>query len=223
MELAQWIFARDDGSFGTAFAPAAAERVELPRDVARRLAGDASSADAAGEATTLRRRGPLVSSHWLSHPLALAASPRTTSLEGSPLDAGPAVGPGATSLHVRFEVDGRGGSAIAAPGTSDIATAGLLAEYVQVAADLLDAAGLRPAWIGVAPEGRGLDVIWTGLAAKPVAVVVDAVCVARAALEVSAHARGLLLTEARVALGSHGLQVVDAHLVGQTFRDGAPR
>lgn len=168
MDVVQWLVPladRDD--VAVCFAPAWADR--LPAT--------------AGLPALRRRSAPLVCKH-LVRPVAVAVpadvvdDERATRLPGSP---------GALSLRVQLSAEG---APLVDAKASDARFASVMAEFVGVVVDVVEAAGLP--MMGALPvdERRALQLLLGGLQGVSRARLADALVLFAGAVEFAAHARG---------------------------------
>lgn len=202
MDLVQWVVARDDGGFDTAFAPSWADRMPAPPGVA--------SSGRDGPPTLVRKSAPLVS-RWLPHPLAYAGP---AAREAPPPIAAPAA-PGVARVSIGLALEGPGGqpAPLLPPEKGPLALGTLLSEYVTVVADLLEALGLPLLSLAPDAERRGLDAILGSVGGLSRERLAEQLCLLRAALEITAQSRGLLISRAGLALEGVGAFDVDGRLV----------
>lgn len=197
MDLVAWIVGRADGGFGVAFAPSWADRMPAPPS-------------AGGPGRVLRRRSAPLVSRWLPHPVAIAE------LEGdapAPTTLAPAA-PGAVTLSLVFALEGEGGAPtpILPPGRGALALSTVLAEMISVVGDLLEALSLPLLSLAPDREDRGFDVALGSVGALTTDKLAEQLCLLRAALDVAAQARGLVLERARVRVGERDVVDLDARL-----------
>lgn len=189
MELVQWIVPGADGVLRVGWAPAWADR--LP--------------SLGPELRPVRRRGAPLVSRWLAHPLSIGALEEGAGLRE---EARVIVPVGALSLRFVIALDAPDAAEARSPlpaDADDVRFAGVFSELVRVVADLCECAGLPPTAIAPLAERSGLEVavapVQGAVGSVSIDALADSVILARVAVELCAHARGLKLVDARVRCG----------------------
>lgn len=168
MDVVQWLVPLSDrDDLAVCFAPAWADR--LPAT--------------AGLPALRRRSSPLVCKH-LVRPVAVAVpadvadDDRPTRLSGAP---------GALALRIQLSAEG---GPLLGPTANDVRFASVMAEFVGVAVDVVEAAGLPLMGAMPVDERRALQLLLGGLQGTPCARFADALVLFGGAVEFAAHARG---------------------------------
>jgi hypothetical protein len=178
MDVVQWLAPLPDRSdLAVAFAPAWADRLPQTRHL-----------------PALRRRSaPLVCRH-LSRPVAVAVA---VDVADDDRDARVPRAPGAVTLTLLLSAEG---APVVEAAADDVAFASVLAEFIGVVVDVVEAAGLPLMGVVPAEERRGLTIVLGGLMGLSRSRLADALLLFAGAVEMCALARGF---QARAFVG-HG-------------------
>jgi len=183
MDVVQWVIpgGLDGGprsAVGACFAPAWADR--LPPS---------------GRRPALRRRSaPLVSRH-LSRPLAVAVP---AGVEDDEAQTSLSDAPGHVTLRLSLAVEGE---PLLPAHADDVHFASVFGEFIGVAIDLCEAAGLPVMGACPADERRALDIVLGSLRGQGRSRLADALLLLRAGAQQAALARGFSLTAELLADG----------------------
>jgi hypothetical protein len=195
MDLVQWVVGLRDGGLLTAIGPRDAERIPLPGDGAP----NEESRWAVASDLLLQTTALPLNLLWAQ----LEGDPVATEEEKSlELDTG-GEGPAREvwGLNLVLKTDGDGAASPAwGKNTNSIAAMSLISEFCLAAANILEGAALRP--LSLAPTGGagGLRLTVIPSTLQSDAELGGGLVLVRAGLESLAHARGLVIDDARVHL-----------------------